>query len=57
MHIEKVHDNCKKKVNQLHTVISNRDIYLTVRFLLLLSVVRPSLEYGSEIVISLRSDY
>ena len=42
-------DNCKKKVNQLHSVISNRDINLTALRLLLLSVVRPSLEYGSEI--------
>ena len=49
MHIQKVRDNCKKKVNQLHSVISNRDINLTARRLLLLSVVRPSLEYGSEI--------
>ena len=49
VHIQKVRDNCKKKVNQLHSVISNRDINLTARRLLLLSVVRPSLEYGSEI--------
>ena len=33
----------------MHSVISNRDINLSVRRLLLLSVVRPSLEYGSEI--------
>ena len=58
MHIQKVCDNCKKKVNQLHSVFSNRDINLTARRLLLLSVVRPSLEYGSEIwVISLRSEH
>ena len=49
MHIQKVRDNCKKKVNQLHSVISNRDINFTARHLLLLSVVRPSLEYGNEI--------
>ena len=49
VHIQKIHDNCKKKVNQLHSVISNRDINLSARRLLLLSVVRPSLEYGSEI--------
>ena len=47
VHIQKVHDNCKKKVNQLRSVISNRDINLTAGRLLLLSVV--SLEYGSEI--------
>ena len=34
---------------KLMSVISNRDINLTVRRLLLLSVVRPSLEYGSGI--------
>ena len=34
---------------KLHSVISDRDIYLTAQLLLLLSVVRPSLEYGSEI--------
>ena len=39
----------RKKVNQLHGVISNRDINLSARRLLLLSVVRPSLEYGSEL--------
>ena len=26
MHIQKVHDNYKKKVNQLHSIFSNRDI-------------------------------
>ena len=31
-----------------YSVISNRDINLTAQCLLLLSVVRPSLEYGSE---------
>ena len=46
MHIRKVRDNCKKKINQLHSVISNRDINLTAWHL---SVVRPSLEYSSEI--------
>ena len=35
--------------NQLHSVISNKDINWTAWRLLLLSVVRPSLEYGSEI--------
>ena len=47
--IQKIRDNCKKKVNQLHSVISNRDINLSARHLLLLSVVRPCLQYGSEI--------
>ena len=42
-------DSGRKKVNQLHSVISNRDINLSARIILLLSVVRPSLEYGSEV--------
>ena len=49
VHIRNICDNCKKNVNQLHSVISNRDINLTAQRLLLLPVVRPSLEYGSEI--------
>ena len=44
-----VHINGRKKVNQLHSVISNRDINLSARRLLLLAVVRPTLEYGSEV--------
>ena len=36
-------------MNQLHSVISNRGVNLSVRRLLLLSVVRPTLEYGSEV--------
>ena len=47
-HIKKVLDCGRKKVNQLHSVITNRDINLSARRLLLLSVVRRSLEYGSE---------
>ena len=35
--------------NNRHSVLSNRDINLTARRLLLLSVVRPTLEYGSEV--------
>ena len=49
IHIQKLHDNWQKKVNQLHSVISNRYINLTARRLLLLFVVRPSLDYGNEI--------
>lgn len=49
MHIKKVLDSGRKKVNQLHSVLSNRDINMSARRLLLLSVVRPSLEYGSEV--------
>ena len=48
-HIRKVLDNGRKKVNWLHSVISNRDINMSARRLLLLAVVRPTLEYGSEV--------
>ena len=33
----------------MHNVISNRDINLSEHRLLLLAVVRPTLEYGSEV--------
>ena len=39
--IKKVLDCGRKKVNQLHSVISNRDINLSARRLLLLLVVCP----------------
>ena len=39
----------KKKVNQLHSVICNRDINFSAHGLLLLAVIRPTLEYGSEV--------
>ena len=42
MHIRKLLDNGRKRVNQLHKVISNRNINLSARRLLLLSVIRPS---------------
>ena len=47
-HIKKVLDSGRKK-DQLYSVISNRDINMSARRLLLLSVVRPSLEYGNEV--------
>ena len=49
MHIRKLLDNGRKKVNQLHKVISNMNINLSARRRLLLSVIRPSIEYGSEV--------
>ena len=49
VHIKRVVENSRKKVNQLHSVISNRGVNLSARRLLLLSVVRPTLEYGSEV--------
>ena len=49
MRIKRVVENGRKKVNQLHRVISNRGINLSARRLLLLSVVRPTLEYWSEV--------
>ena len=36
-------------IMQLHSVTSNRDIYLTAHRLLLFSVIRPTIEYGGEI--------
>ena len=38
--------NGRNKVNQLHGIISNRNIHFR---LFLLSVLRPSIEYGSEV--------
>ena len=49
MHIRKLLDNVRKRVNQLHKVISNSNINLSARRRLLLSVIRPSIEYGSEV--------
>ena len=49
VHMKKVVASGKMKVNQLHSVISNRDINLSARTLLLLAVVRPTLECGSEV--------
>ena len=46
VHIKNLLDNGRRK---LHSVISNRDINLSARRLLLLAVVRPTLEYGSEL--------
>ena len=48
-HIKKLIQNGKRKVNQLNNIISNRYINLSARRMLLLSVLRPSLEYGSEV--------
>ena len=48
-HIKKLIQNGKKKVNKLNSIISNRNINLSARRMLLLSVLRPSLEYGSEV--------
>ena len=45
-----IHNNYyRKKVDQLHKVISNRKVNLSAHRLLLLSVIRPSIEYGSEV--------
>ena len=49
VHLKRVLDNGRKKVNQLHSIISNRHINLSACRLLLLSVIRPSIEYGSEV--------
>ena len=48
-HVKRVISSGRKEVNQLHSIISNRNINLSARRLLLLSVLRPSIEYGSEV--------
>ena len=48
-HIQKVINNGKKKRNQLHRFLSNRNISTVARSLLFVSVLRPTLEYGSEV--------
>ena len=40
MHIKKLLDNGRKKVNQLHKVISNKNVNFSAGRLLLLSVTR-----------------
>ena len=49
MHLKRVLNNGRKKVNQLHSIISNRDIILSAHRLVLLSAIRPGIEYGSEV--------
>ena len=44
MHIAKVLDDGRIEVNQLHKVISSRNINLSASRLLLLSVIRPGIE-------------
>ena len=41
-HVKRVVDSGISKVNQLYSVISNRDVNVSERRLLLLSVVRPT---------------
>ena len=48
-HINKLIQIGKQKVNQLNSIVSNHYINLSARHMLLLSVLRPSLEYGSEV--------
>ena len=42
MHIRKLLENGRKRINQLHKVISNSNINLSARRHLLLSVIRPT---------------
>ena len=49
MHIKKLLYIGREKVNQLYKVISNRNVNLSSHRLLLLSVIRPSIEYDSEV--------
>ena len=48
-HIKKLIQNGKQKVNQLNSIINNGYINLSARRMLLFLVLRPSLEYGSEV--------
>ena len=48
-HVQKVINKGKKKLNQLHRFLSNRNISTVARRLLLVSVLHPTLEYGSEV--------
>ena len=45
-----IFNNGRKKVNQLHSVINNREISLSACRLLLHSLIRPSIKYGGEIL-------
>ena len=47
-HVQKVINNGKKKLNQLHSFLSNRNIS-TVAIRIIISVLRPTLEYSSEV--------
>ena len=47
-HVQMVINKVKKKPNQLHRFFSNRNISTVARRLLLVSVLCPTLEYGSE---------
>ena len=50
IHIRKLLENGMKNANQLYKVIiSNKNINLTMYNLILLSVIRPNIEYGSEL--------
>ena len=49
MHIKKLLDNGRKKVNQLHKVISNRNVNLSAHRPLLLSLIGLSIGYGIEV--------
>ena len=44
MHIKNLLDNGRRKINQLHKVIHNKNINLSAHRLLLLSVIRPSIQ-------------
>ena len=48
-YIKELLDDSRRNINQLHKIISNRNINLSACRLLLLSVIRPSIENGSEV--------
>ena len=48
-HVKRVISKGRKKVHQLHSIIGNRNIHLSAQRVSLLSVLRSSIEYGSEV--------
>ena len=50
MHIWKLSDIGRRRVNQLHKVINNRNINLSARrHFVIVCIISPSVEYGSEV--------
>ena len=49
VHIRMLLQNGRRRLNQMHKFISNRNINFSACRLLLLSVIRPSVEYVSKV--------
>ena len=48
-HIQKVINSGKKKLNKIHRFLSNRNMSTVTRTIMLVLVLRSTLEYGSEV--------